>query len=358
MRKVSKIGKKIITMLLVVAMLTATIDTNAFAGSGIAMVDGQYYDTLEEAVSAALQTDNEDEVITLYDSVEIKEPITIQGKNKIVITGSSEYTITTTNVVPVFTIEKNTTLSLTNITIDGQKEIATQKNSTHGMIVNGKLVMNNSVVKNFKGNGAAILLDGATLQMDKNSEISNNVNDVVAAAGGGIYAKNECHISGGNIKNNSASYTGAGIYAKGSTYIEDVNICDNIGSYGVGIYVSTKSYINNCNISKNKGSVGGFGVYVSNRGNVEIYNTVIKDNYKGGIVSSKGGALQLEGNAGFTLAGATITGNTSTNGGGINITSGVGDIKKADTYDTCFGKLTTGENIISNNTAVNDGGAI
>lgn len=69
MKNVRKVGKKIITMLLVVAMITTTIDTNAFANSGIAMVDGQYYDSLEAAVTAAIESESDEPILTIYELI-------------------------------------------------------------------------------------------------------------------------------------------------------------------------------------------------------------------------------------------------------------------------------------------------
>lgn len=186
-----------------------------------------------------------------------------------------------------------------------------------------------------------------------------------ASYGGGVYIGGGIFMTGSGQISYNYAYKGAGIYtaaATGHKILGSVNINNNkTGDEGGGLYIasgSTVSMSGSAKITKNN-AVGGGGVSIYGTFNMSS-GTIGGDSSESGNTSSSGGGVDISVEnsspypAGtFNMTGGTISYNScGNNGGGIAIGSRT---KSGTTYN---GTANISGGIISNNKASSNGGAI
>jgi CSLREA domain-containing protein len=136
------------------------------------------------------------------------------------------------------------------------------------------------------------------------------------AKGGGIRIRPGASLTmtGGFVSNNTAAGTGpgggGGIYSEGTltlnkVLVENNNIEESFGA-GINTGIGVAS-INNCVIRNN---TGGFGGGLSGNGAMHLDSSLIRAN------TGFGGAAYVQACGSFSAVSSTISGNTSTGGGG------------------------------------------
>ncbi len=198
-----------------------------------------------------------------------------------------------------------------------------------------------------------------------------------ATNGAGVYSNGTVKLSGGYIRNNTASengggayvaggefiakggyiggtattfantaVNGAGVYVNGSTFeMTGGTIGYNTGTWGGGVYCNYgKVIMTGGKISGNSvGANGGGGVYV-NGGTFEMTGGTIGGTANDANIGASGAGVVIGASGVFTMNGGSITGNNGSAGGGIYLTSGT---------------FILNDGTIANNTAtVNGGGAL
>ncbi len=225
---------------------------------------------------------------------------------------------------PIIRITAGNSLSLKNITLDGNKETTT---SQEPLIVvdGGNLTIDDrTLIANAKSinNGGAISVLGGSLTMNGGRLTGN-----LAKSGGAVFINNGGNfiMNMGEIDNNTATVLGGGVFLdreRGSTStiftMSDGLIHDNSSRHGGGVSLENTSTfsLNGGKIYNNRVTGVGGGVNASGSGcrfnmsGGEIYSNV-SDQNGGGIYNNTGNSL-------FTGTGGVIRDNhASWNGGGI-----------------------------------------
>ena len=182
----------------------------------------------------------------------------------------------------------------------------------------GSLVVKDSVGEgkitggNTTGNGGGILMQGGTLTVEANAEISGNK----AVNGGGIYMAVGTLTMNGNVTKNQAT-NGGGIYMGNATVAMDGTVSHNTATNGAGIYVAGGTLtLTSGNVIGNTASSGGGGVYIA-AGTVNVEGATISGN-----TASFGGGIRQE-NGTLNMKDGYITSNTATSNliGGAGVSS-------------------------------------
>lgn len=163
--------------------------------------------------------------------------------------------------------------------------------------------------------GGLYCYEGTTFLLD--CEFLNNL----ATVGGGIAVQknhitaDECVISGGTIRSNTATDRGGGVYCYSSSpTIQNCEIFLNqAGPYGGGICLreGSEAIISECNIYNNTATNGG-GIYVGADSNDSSFATIIDCNITDNNASHGGGIVCANGQ----ISNCQITNNHSDTGGG------------------------------------------
>lgn len=196
-----------------------------------------------------------------------------------------------------------------------------------------------------------------------------------ATNGAGVYSNGTVKLSGGYIRNNTATENGGGAYVAGGEFIAnggyiggtattfantaangggvyvqesgtfeitDGTIGYNTGTWGGGVYSNYgKVIMTGGKISGNSvGANGGGGVYV-NGGTFEMTGGTIGGTANDANIGANGAGVVLAGSGVFTMNGGSITGNNGSAGGGLYVTSGT---------------FIMNDGTIANNTATGNGG--
>lgn len=341
--------KETVSLLLILTLISGTIDAKAFDHSGPIMFNGNYYENLETAIEEAQET-QKDSTIYLYENTVVENQITIKSENKVNIVAEEQVTISVTDTAAFLLVEKDAEISLCNITVDGDK--CGQKYSVSPLKIKGKIELINSSITKFKGYDSTVSLDSGSMRMDSDSYISYNSVETYLSKGGGVYMCGKSYLYGGNVCNNSSTFSGGGIEATGEAYIENVTIENNkTFEMGAGINVTKcKLFINNCTLSgnydtwneKQMGYVGN-DLFVDSSEDIEIYNTKItaKKDDSGYF------RMYLGGSGNKIISGLSIIGEKDNNNDGLAINGGKTIIKRPGTYNTYAGEVKTEKNIIT-----------
>jgi len=197
--------------------------------------------------------------------------------------------------------------------------------------------------------GGGVRIASGTFNME-----GGTIRDNVADGGAGVLVEGTFNMEGGEIIGNSADVFGGGVHvATGGTFTMtggkiSENSSNHNGGGGVNVMGSATFEMKGGEISRNMAMVGiarGGGVRVEgfnqNPGHFIMRGGEITEN----ISAQHGGGVHLSGPHGgiFTMYDGTINGNTSRNGGGVNVDAG---------------RFTMNGGEIINNTASNDGGGI
>ena len=173
--------------------------------------------------------------------------------------------------------------------------------------------------------GGGIYLDLAAASLDAASVISENE---ASSSGGGAILIDGGAVAGGTISGNSAE-KGGGVYARGiGNLLSDVVIQENVvSSDGGGAYVETFSGssristldLGAATISANTAAGDGGGLYVDDSTATLVSSTITEN-----VAGDSGGGVRLytsgeAGEATIDVSGSTISSNTATYGGGIEL---------------------------------------
>lgn len=239
---------------------------------------------------------------------------TIDGDNKITLSGGSGYRL--------FVVNNGVTLTLRNLTlINGYNP-----NSAGGAAVsnNGHLILENVTLRNMIDsayNGGGIATYGA-LEITNSTFYENK-----ATNGGAIFASGASavvSVENSTFRNNKATGTtadtngfGGSIYGmNGATVnLAHSDIHDNSAASGGGIYmanISSVLAISNTRIHNNSASVKGSGIL--NDAMATLTDVTIDEN--SGVGTSLGGGIYNYGN--LTLTNATLNGNSAYYGAGMS----------------------------------------
>ena len=207
-------------------------------------------------------------------------------------------------------------------------------------------VKNNSAVSN----GGGLYIQNASSDTNKTIMSGGNIESNTAANGAGAYLTNsKMEMSGGDIKNNTATTSGGGAYlTNAATITVEGNISTNHANngYGGGVYLTgtgTKLTVKgniNGNTAKDGGGVAAFSTEKVEVSAGNIYDNTASQN--GGGIYSDNTEIDLQG----TLRSNTATGG---NGGGAYLTNGA---------DLTLKNGTVGESGFPNTANSGDGGGI
>ena len=313
------------------------------------------------------------------------------------------------NINSLFEVQSGATLTLTNITIDGNRDNIDAKNTLINIFEGGTVYLTKASLQNNKNTawvpGGAVSNKGSLIITD--SIITNNYSD---HCGAGIYNTGTLTVKGSNnsqtvISNNESDYNGGGIFTAGVTEFEGpvlidsnmgggihseydlvlpagIEISNNESSSGAGVYITEEKNLTingaliHDNFSKYKGSgicVGHHCVLTINSG--EIYN----NGYKDTNIGRTGGGIYINGDnfddlTTFIMNGGKIYGNASESGGGVAIIGNVNmTMTSGEIYDNTaeygggvylgqYGKLAVatfkGNSTVYDNTASEVGGGV
>ena len=180
------------------------------------------------------------------------------------------------------------------------------------------------------GNGGAIALYTGTVGVLNKITATKNHTD--KASGGAIFVKNSSlTMFRSKLQENTSAVGGAGVYmdsgASGSIYATDfIKNAASANGGGAFLYTNTgEVLLHSCNFTENSGDYGG-ALYASNKAIVTVYNITATNNsaLKGGFLYETTTGTTL------TLVGATISGNTATDGGPIIWGNSVGAVLNLD----------------------------
>ena len=204
------------------------------------------------------------------------------------------------------------------LNISGGVVAANRGNSGGGIYVNsgelnisGGAVAGNEVINGHSDNGGGIYVNSGTLNLSGEGYVTNNYkacdcndcrNDVNNTHGGGGIAlanSSVMNMTGGYVTGNYSGLAGGGIYAGffghnvGFT-MSGGTIAGNCAELGEGgglriaggtngvIQAANKVYITN-NITNSNNDWGGGGIFVQEKGNLSIVNSLITNNSAGGF---------------------------------------------------------------------------
>lgn len=174
-------------------------------------------------------------------------------------------------------------------------------------------------------------------------------NNTATENGGGAYvAGGEFIVKGGYIGGTATTFAntaenGAGVYVNGGTFeMTDGTIGYNTGTWGGGVYSNYgKVIMTGGKISGNSvGANGGGGVYV-NGGTFDMTGGTIGGTANDANIGASGAGVVIGASGVFTMNGGSITGNNGSAGGGLYLTSGT---------------FILNDGTIANNTATGNGG--
>lgn len=243
------------------------------------------------------------------------------------------------------------------LNISGGVVAANRGNSGGGIYVNsgelnisGGAVAGNEVINGHSDNGGGIYVNSGTLNLSGGyvtnnykecgcNDCQNDVNNT--HGGGGIALANSSvmNMTGGYVTGNYSGLAGGGIYAGffghnvGFT-MSGGTIAGNCAELGEGgglriaggtngvIQATSKVYITN-NITNSNNDWGGGGIFVQEKGNLSIVNSLITNNSAGGFGGGVGacptGETLIANQDGAAIYGNTASG-TNMSGGGNNKT--------------------------------------
>jgi hypothetical protein len=301
-------------------------------GAFQAMLNGQFYATLDDAVTAASGTPaSPDTIIVLADiNMNAADNTTISAGKYIKLVslagGTRILKRVAGNTVPLITVNGGGELTLQNIIIDGGAVwtggTATPPSPAFNATNTGQGAVNagNTLVI-VSGTGTKITLGaGAVL---RNNCITSG------GAGGGIRANAgaEVIINGGEVCYNQSGYTGGGIVLQDATQVNtkltlisgSINNNNTSAHDGGGINAEYGIIeIQGGSITKNRANTHGGGINVNAGGSSTM--TISGGEISSNVAVQKGGGIKAGRNYTVTMSGGVISGNTAgTTGNGIHV---------------------------------------
>jgi len=145
--------------------------------------------------------------------------------------------------------------------------------------------------------------------------ISNNIASSSYSWGGGFYAYGSTTVSGSTISNNTASNYGGGFYSIGNTTVLDSIISNNTANDGAGFYSSGVTNVSNSIISNNMPLDNSYHSSYYGGGFHSASSTKVLDSLISNNISRNNGAGFYSSGA-TTVVNSTISNNTSYASGG------------------------------------------
>ncbi len=282
-----------------------------------ASIGDEKYETLTEAVNAAVSGDTVILNADVQENIEIKSSITLD---------LNAHTLTGTGTDAVVSICGDIDVTVKNGTVTGGNNAG----NGGGFAVDGAAVLLESLTisgNNAKGSGsgdaggAGVFAANANLTLSNSTVANNESNGSTMSDGGAVLTKNSTlTIKNSAIENNTASDCGGGICASNTElYIESSTIQNNQSKQGAGLYLTGTSSVNMnyAAIQANSASSIGGGMYLGSGQTLEINNSEITSNTAVGGSSNQGGGIVMYGNVALTLNNTSVTQNESASGGGI-----------------------------------------
>ncbi len=239
----------------------------------------------------------------------IDKNITINGP------GILNLDFNTINLNSLFTINTNTSVSISNMMINNVIDNV-------AIVNNGNLFIDSSSIKdntnNSSGDAAGIKNTGSlTISNSTVSYNSTNLGQVTSIDNLGSLTISDSNISD-NINSTISAYGSAGVRNAGSLSIINSNFYNNqiMDGNGSAIYNSAIMNIKESSFFDNNSSVAGGAIYTSSGSNTSIFNTTISSNY-----SVDGGGIYNDGD--MNISNSTIAFNISGLGGGMASGGGI-----------------------------------
>lgn len=308
----------------------------------------------------------------VYDTLDIKGDITLKGGTIVRKKSGGK----------IFEISTGATLTLRDITLDGNKDSFTDFYADSFMINvknKGQLVMEkDAVIKNNTGVGVYVDVNAEFIM--NGGEISGCYADPGVKVTGGSFTMNDGLITGNGLKD-SKYLEGGGVYisgkrdpetSSGSRYkgyftMNGGEISTNYSGFGAGVFIddgynSQASHQGGAGhfkmtggvIKKNVATKSGGGVYYIDdsidSGSLEITGGEISDN----SATTGGGLNVYTKHPSASIKNCVVRGNKATEDGGGILARGDYQAQRPDVVNLTIGEDT----IISNNSAKNDGGGI
>ncbi len=368
---IKKLAIAILTTTLVLALSLVMLPTQTFAQvserivlemaeygeqnniDALSTIDVNNQVELRNAINNAV--DNVSTAITLEKNITLTKTELVIPANKIIILKGKHNLYGGANEKPTIFVEKKGNLTLDGITV-------THKTGKSGVGVHneGNLVLKSGLItknEEYASSGAGGIESlGSSKFTMSGGVISHNTgcgvvglqiimtggkicnNEVIGWDGGGV--SGNLKMSGGRIFNNKTNLNGGGVYSYGSITMTGGAIYNNYADEGGGIYSYGKARISGGKILNNEAKKGG-GIYSKNI-------IITKGTISGNTATLHGGGIFSENSV--TMNGGAITKNRAKYGAGICLISGV--------YSPGIKSLNISKGTLSGNIAKNEGGAI
>lgn len=349
--KIKKISSALLGVLIALIIMSFAVS----AEGDVASIGDTTYATLAEAVTAANAMDGDVTITLLQDTtfsqaMTISKNITIEGGNHTLYRYDDETDNTLDYTGTLFTVEAGASLTLNDLTIDGNNNWVLNEEVLNDSVTNGTVHSNKSDFWTLETGAPTALtqmiyVTGGNLTLN-NSTIQNNVAVPTSGIGKGavIYGTENTTITLNNsavkhcvstTTNVSGIFVGAGselIMNVGSEFSEIVGITNAVA---VGVYDGGKFTMNGGEIKNNYG-VGGNGtaMMVYNASTTGTPSEFIMNGGKitGNIttnLTSGGYAIYIHTNAKVTINDGEISDN-------VGLSSAVG-MNKATSYLNVYG---------------------
>jgi hypothetical protein len=350
-------------------VLSITVDTLVDENNGVGVGAGT---SLREAIAAAIAGDTIDFSVTGTINLSVgasnsTKQLTINKNLTISGPGANLLTINAFDPTPatktgdgsrVFTIDDASSTTLRDVSISGLTLTGGDVNTAGGAISSAEnLVLTDCVISanNTSVRGSVIGGGGISSQATfskpnsltiRGSTLSGNT--VSLAVGGAVRQRyGTLVIENRAISNNSAAFEGGGVWAGGTTVkvsgstfdLNKTQFPQDICEGGAIAVHNSKLTVTGVTISGNIADIGG-GIYADNSSTVEISESVLSNN----AVSQSGGGIATY-DSNLSISKSTLRGNTATGSG-----SGGGAITAARTA------FTLKNSTISGNSASQGGG--
>lgn len=266
----NKLFKKMIAFILTLAIIVTSINISAFADiiSGPVIYNNTSYDTIEEAINKVTENGDNNPLIYLTRNIEFSGSVTLLENQHIIISAYGEnkvslsFTCNNTNSDTFFTVPETSNLTLQNIDVEGNRTKTTNENGNviyenkytadkSFIRVKGKVILNNTVFKNFSvnENKAIFELINGSLDMDDSSGITECDDLGIDAYNALIRIYNNGVITGGTISNVRGWYN----IGRGSVFYSD-NLLEisgvNISNVVLRVARAKEFIMNKCDISE------------------------------------------------------------------------------------------------------------
>lgn len=351
------------------------------------------YDTFFEVVNA-MDINDETSLYTVYVNRDVIIPASEgfhgRSNNKIRLTSGKggPYKLTRQGEKNYINVQTDASLTIDNITLDGNKDGECLFISNNGVVTIGQGATIQNFIDTSTYDGPAIFMTGGTLNILEGAIIKDNSSNVAGGAiqarngttvnisggtfsnnesiksdGGFLAAYGELNITGGKFENNKAKNTGGAIIVgeNSKASIENATFENNHASTGGAINSLNDLTIKNSTFTNNQAKYGG-----AIRSTKKL--TLEEVNFKNNTANSAGGALYLQGgaeinNSDFEENKATINGGALCFNGDktFSITNSSVIKNKSDLGGGIFalgGNLKVENTTIESNNATNTGGGI